>query len=139
MKKLIVVLPLLIALVGSSQSFFKPLPKPAVTSSMKGAIASTAAITQNVIRPIANIASYAVPDNLGLTGVGISWQHQEYSTAEDRWKVLYSINALTWYSTQQTVLYGLAIGALNNLIMVGVATDSHKFYGTVGIGINFNN
>ena len=130
--KYILILMVLFSTTVSAQNFFKPLVKPKVQVTLSGA-----AVTQNVIRPIANIASYALPDNLALTGVGISWQHQEF--AEDRWKVVYSINALTWYSSQQTVLYGLAFGALNNLIMVGVATDSHKVFGTIGIGINFNN
>jgi hypothetical protein len=133
MAKLILVFAFLsIGMFANSQSFFKSLPKP------RGLTATLTPVTQNVIRPVANLASYAIPDNLGLTGVGISWQHQEFNAAEDKWKVIYSVNALTWYSTANKILYGIAIGALNNLIMIGVATDSHKIYGTVGIGININ-
>lgn len=137
MKKLIAILPLILALVSEGQSFFKPEKPP--TQSQKATISATQTLTQNVIRPIANIASYAVPNNLGLSGVGISWQHQEWNETDQRWKVLYSLNALTWYSTTQTVYYGIAAGALNNLILVGIATnDGRYFIGTIGIGININ-
>jgi len=124
-------------IISSNAQFFKPERRP--TASQLRTLTATTAITQNVIRPVANIASYATPGNIGLTGAGVSYQHQEWSDPDQRWKVIYSINALTWYGTDNSVYYGIAGGALNNLLLIGVAThDGKHFLGTVGIGINMN-
>lgn len=142
MKYFIFILLLLIGFSASAQnSFFKPEAKPKFATTVgKGITATVQTITQNVVRPIANIASYATPNNIGLTGVGVSWQHQEWSNENQRWDALYSVNVLTWYTTENRAYYGAALGAFNNLILIGVATpDGKHFAGTFGIGINFNN
>ena len=37
------------------------------------------------------------------------------------------------------VSIGVAFGLWNNLLLVGIATDFGIIFGTVGVGINFNN
>lgn len=124
-----------------SQSIFKPLSKPGRTA--YGKLGVSADSTMNAIRAIANVASYAVPSNLLLSGGGISYQHLRFNRAEDKWECLWSINSLAWitagYNDPSLVSYGMALGLLNNLVLVGVAVNKQNVMGTLGIGISLNN
>lgn len=129
----------------SAQSFFKPLPKLSKTD--KFALGVSADSTMNAIRPVANIASYGFSNGSGsvMSGAGVSYQHLKYDAIADKWTSVWSVNALAWYSAplnsdQSTAFaYGVAVGFLNNLILVGGAYDGHRVFPTLGIGISLNN
>lgn len=138
---------LVISCAVNAQSVFAPLPKPK-TNVARITAGQAAEPTQNAFRPVANIGSYLIgsAENALLTGAGISYQHLQYNSATQKWSAVWSINALAWGKVgingtpdSKTFLYGLAGGFLNNLIMVGAATDGKKIFATAGFGINFNN
>lgn len=140
--KLILLLSIL-AFSVHAQNFFKPLEKPTVHHSVIPQ-AVAAPQVQNAFRPVANIASYAIPDNALMTGAGISYQHLQWNAESEKWTSVWSINALAWYKSSlagdpNAFAYGVAGGVFNNIIMLGAATDGHKVFATVGIGINLNN
>jgi hypothetical protein len=125
-----------------AQSFFKALPKE---SAKYGAAAPGG--TLNLFRPSINLVSYSVPGNRLMTGAGPAYEHLKWDATSQKWDVVWSINAQIWYfaplasgsPTNGNVAYGLSAGVFNNLVLVGVATDGHYTFGTVGIGVNLNN
>lgn len=130
--------------------FFKPLPKPASAAVGHGKFTLSKDSTMNTIRPVANLASYGFSHGSGslLTGAGISWQHLKYDYSTNKWSAVYSINALGWYSAplsssdgSTAFAYGLSLGLLNNMIMIGAAYDTKNniVLPTIGIGISLNN
>jgi hypothetical protein len=136
---------LIIACSIQAQSFFSPLPKPKVARQITGTAADP---SQNVFRPIVNVASYLIgsTESALLTGGGISYQHLQFNSSTGKWSSVWSINALAWgkvgvsgESDTKNFLYGIAGGFLNNLVMIGAATDGKKIYPTAGFGINLNN
>lgn len=151
MKKLMLVLFSLAFLATScvAQSFLKPLPKVSVTHSMKLNVNSVAVVTDstmNAFRPIASVAAYTVPGNILLTGAGISYQHLKWDAVKQKWTSVWSIAGLGYVGapldpTQpaSNFGYGLLVGFLNNLIMVGPTLNGNKVYGTIAIGVSLNN
>lgn len=147
MKYILILMLLVASSVARSQSFFKPLQKPQIHRySLSLTDSSAAPITsENLFRPLVNIGSYSIPGNSLLTGAGVSFSHLKFDSLSQKWNAQYSLNALAWYlsplngNNSTAFAYGLAGGFFNNLILVGVATDGKKVYGTIGFGINFNN
>jgi hypothetical protein len=155
MKVLLVFLFLLSAGAAGAQSIFAPVPK------MQGrflarpfaAIADSATVvpvgdgaTQNAFRAITNIAAYAEPGNILMAGAGISYQHLKWVAATEKWNCVWSVSAMGWAggsvapsTPAQIVSYGIMVGFLNNLIMVGPAINGNKVQGVVAIGISLNN
>lgn len=136
-----------LSLTIQAQSFFQPLPKPALIKAHHFGVSLSGATTMNVFRPVANLLSYGITNDNGalLTGAGVSYQHLKWDDASQKWTVIWSINGLAWYaaplSTDQSTAfaYGASVGILNNLIMVGAAYNGTKFFPTLGIGISLNN
>jgi hypothetical protein len=138
-------------LAGSTQaqSFFSPLPKKTViTKSAVGRQVETKPADMTAFRPVINVASYLIgsTENALLSGGGVSYQKLTYNESTGKWTSVWSINALAWGKVAlngtpdtKNFLYGLAVGAFNNLILVGAATDGKKIYPTAGFGINLNN
>ena len=130
-----------------AQSFFKPLPKATIT---RPGVARQTATTPDMtaFRPVINVASYLIgsSENALLSGGGVSYQRLTFNESTGKWTSVWSINALAWGKVAlngtpdtKNFLYGLAVGAFNNLILVGAATDGKKIYPTAGFGINLNN
>lgn len=133
-----------------AQSFFTPLPKAKPTIARPGVARQTATTTADMtaFRPVINVASYLLgsSENALLSGGGVSYQKLTYNESTGKWSSVWSINALAWGKVAlngtpdtKNFLYGLAVGAFNNLILVGAATDGKKIYPTAGFGINLNN
>lgn len=130
--------------VTNAQSFFKAVPKPitlhfAVADSTIGTPA-----TQNLIRPVANIASYTIPGNSLLSGAGIAYEHLKWNATTGRWDEVWSINALAWDKASLTgdpsqFAYGIAAGILGKGLIGIATTDMKSFFLTLGLKINFNN
>ena len=129
----------------SAQSFFKPLPKLHKYSLSSTDTTTKTGATQNAIRPIVNVASYSVPGNQILTGAGVSYQHLVYDAVSQKWNSTWSINALGWYQSSltgtapQLFAYGVAVGLLNNLVLIGGAYNDKQIVATIGIGVSLNN
>lgn len=148
MKALLIVLVALASIgTASAQGFFQHRALP--TSLRFGLTAGDSSTTviptvQNVFHPVVNVASYAITKagQTLLTGGGVSYQHEKFNNASKAWDIQYSFNALVWYSvgvggvTQNRFAYGVAVGVLNNLLLVGGATDGQHVYFTLGIGLN---
>jgi len=154
MRKLVFLTIFSLFIVGfsSAQSFFKPIPKVGYNYSVNQANGTTVLTIKadsifNTFRPVANIASYGLPGNIMLTGAGVSYQHLKYDINSQKWNCIWSVNAMGWLtatpdpaqSNPNLASYGLALGFLNNLILVGVAANDNKFFGTLGIGVSLNN
>jgi hypothetical protein len=134
-----------------SQGFFGPLPKPSAAALGKGKFSLSSDSVMNAFRPVANIASYGFTHGSGvlLTGAGISWQHLKFDLSSNKWSCVYSISALGWYTAPLSTsegptsafAYGISVGVINNLIMIGggINTTTNQFIGTIGIGISLNN
>lgn len=147
-KASIIILLIGISLVMTSttnaQSFFKAVPKPDMGKLKLG---EATPLTMNSFRPSVNLASYSVPGNRLMTGVGVAYEHLAFDASTQKWNALWSINALAWYfapignedNTNGMVAYGIAGGFFNNLVLVGIATDGKYAFGTVGLGISLNN
>jgi hypothetical protein len=136
---------LMIGLSIQAQSFFKPLPKKAIITK---SAANATTPDMLAFRPVINVASYLIgsSENALLSGGGVSYQKLTYNEESGKWTSVWSINALAWGKVAlngtpdtKNFLYGLAVGAFNNLVLVGAATDGKKIYPTAGFGINLNN
>lgn len=138
----------------SAQGFFNSIPKPKGLANVRKGQALTAvqldASVMNAFRPVTNIASYIIGDNVKessiITGVGVGYEHLKYNTETENWRIIWSINALLYgrvalgnESNGKKLMYGLSVGAFDNLLMVGFATDGVNGYGTIGVGIPLNN
>lgn len=147
---------LLISSATSAQSFFGSIPKPqkstpqlvkALTASQVVEVTET---EKNLLRPVTNIASYIIGKDVKessiITGAGVGYQHLKYDASTEKWKIVYSFNALLYgrialgnESNGKKMLTGFSLGAFDNLIMIGYATDFSNSYGTIGVGIPLNN
>ncbi len=134
----------------AGQSFFKAIPKREMIVSREGrfrALVNTSMdSTMDAIRPIASLAAYGETGNILMAGAGVSYQHLKWLTSTQKWNCQWSISALGWAggsvapNTPVTAMtYGLMVGVLNNLIMVGPAINNNKLIATVSIGISLNN
>lgn len=143
----------------NAQSFFGSVPKPKniqqVTLLKKGQplTALDIAVTEtekNLLRPVTNIASYIIGKDVKessiITGAGVGYEHLKYNAATEKWNIVWSVNALLYgrivlgnESNGKKLLSGISIGAFDNLLMVGYATDFKNSYGTIGVGIPLNN
>lgn len=129
-------------------SFFSPIKAKSSVQSVRrfGATVTATDSTFSAFRPIVIAAAYSLPDNHLMAGAGISWQNLTYNYATQRTYCNYSISAVGFAggnvapTTQsQVVSYGIMVGALNNLIMVGAILNSGKVQAALSIGINLNN
>lgn len=151
MKYKLLLIAIIFSVSCSAQSFFKPLPKAhEYATRLSLTVVDSSNLTMNAFRPVANIASYGFSNGSGslLTGAGVSYQHLKWSAADQRWNSVWSLNALAWYNAPLSTTsdpsttafaYGIAVGLLNNLILVGGAYNGHSLFPTLGIGISLNN
>src|SRR4051812_9342688 len=115
------------------KKFFKVIPKPRAHFAMIGdSTVATFVDEKNEIRPVANIASYAIPGNSLLIGAGAAYEHLKYNPKTDAWDEVWSINALAWNKASldngsNTFAYGLAAGIAGKVI-VGAATSDFKSF-----------
>lgn len=135
------------------QVFYKPIPDPYEfqgthhfkINKLDSAVYLEA--TMNSIRPVANVAAFTVPGAILMTGAGISYQHLKYIDSTSKWYCVWSISAMGWAGTQvisstgqyATISYGISLGLLNNLIMIGPALNNGRIIGVIALGISLNN
>jgi hypothetical protein len=152
MKILYFVLLLLATHSCTGQSFFETLPKaqaPAFAGNRFYKMAVPTPVvdsTMNAIRPLANIVAYGEPGNILMAGAGVSYQHLKWIPSTQKWYCEWSVAAMGWAggsvapsTPAQAVSYGLMVGILNNLIMVGPALNGNKVQAVISIGVNLNN
>lgn len=131
----------------SAQSFFKAMPKYTHRVGItEGETAAAQPTTMNSFRPVVGVAAYSIPDNMLMTGAGISYQHLTYNNTTLKWSSAYSISLLLYAGTSlgatagsDAVSPGLMFGVLNNLVLLGGTYVNGKFLVLTGIGINLNN
>lgn len=137
---------------AAQQSFFGSVLKPKKANLLgKSAVTPIADQTQKyLLRPVTNIASYIIGKDVKessiITGAGVGYENLKYDAATEKWKIVWSVNALLYgrialgnESNGKKLLTGVSLGAFDNLIMVGYATDFKNSYGTIGVGIPLNN
>lgn len=138
---------------AQAQSFFAPLAKPTgkfvsrrLSLAADSVTMTPSPTTENAFRPITNVAAYAEPGNILMAGAGISYQHLKYDAPTQKWTCVWSVSAMGWAggsvapsTPAQAVSYGIMVGMLNNLIMVGPALNGNKVQAVIAIGINLNN
>lgn len=160
MKVLLFLLFVVITGTASAQ-FFSAVPKPkaklrvpasmlAMNSKAQAQADEASATEKNEFRPVTNLASYIIGKDVKessiITGAGVGYQHLKYNAVTEKWNIVWSINALAYgrialgnESNGKKILSGISIGAFDNLLMVGYATDFKTSYGTIGVGIPLNN
>ena len=77
-----------------------------------------------------------------LYGFGISYQHLKFKSR--KWASVWTAGFLVWNKASlvgdiNRVSIGVTGGLWNDQLLVGIATDFGIIFGTVGVGINFNN
>jgi hypothetical protein len=132
----------------SAQSFFHVVPKinEPRAYGYERVVAPTVDSTMNAFRPLANIAAYAEPGNILMAGAGISYQHLKWIATTQKWNCVWSLSGMAWAggsvapsTPAQAVSFGLMVGILNNLIMVGPALNGNKVQAVISVGISLNN
>lgn len=126
-------------------SFVRPMGKPVnyFRDRVQLALPTT---DSNVFRPIASVASYTVPGNILMTGIGFGYQHNTFDYTTGKWYTLYSFNAMVYAggslspkTPADIISEGLTIGFLNNLIMVGAVYNGSRILGVISLGVSLNN
>lgn len=141
----------LISIRVHGQTFFKPVPKvlefrSAPRNPFVRTVASPVDSSLKVFRPITNIAAYGEPGHILMAGAGVSYQHLHWDIASAKWHCQWSVSGMMWAggsvapkTPADAISYGVMLGLLNNLIMVGPALNGNKIQAVVGLGINLNN
>ena len=134
--------------VSFGQSFFKALPRH-VQVTHTNAVGARITPTDSIFiafRPIANIAAMSFPSFEVMAGAGIGFQNLDYNYATGHYYCNWSINAVMFAGgtvapnkPTPALTYGLMVGFLNNVIMIGPGINDGKLQGIVSVGINFNN
>lgn len=131
-----------------AQGFFQPIKKPTQgqLKGMRSATGDVQPLTKFEFRPVVNLASYVISNDVDqssiITGAGAGAEWLKWDTDKEKWSIVVSVNALAYgrialgnESNGKKFMYGASVGAFDNLIMIGFATDGKKSYATMGVGI----
>lgn len=154
MKLVLVLVALVLSSTCFSQSFFKPVPKPAMHLKLNPS--GHLGITQpdstfTGIRPIVSAAAYGYTKQTGsslFTGAGISYEHDIYDFNTQKWYTQWSIGGLFYgggaaapKGLSSVIATGVAASFFNKLLSVGAAYNlqAKVWMPTIGLSVSLNN